>query len=64
MTCFVIVWLELKHSNRKQEWELLSKKASDWLTTEIGAEALVNLKALAMNEIKKLWQLNKYNILP
>ena len=54
MTCFVIVWLELKHSNRKQEWELLSKKASDWLTTEIGTEALINLKALAMNEIKKL----------
>ena len=54
MTCLVIVWLELKHSNRKQEWELLSKKASDWLTTEIGAEALVNLKALTMNEIKKL----------
>jgi hypothetical protein len=58
MTCFVIVWLELKHSNRKQEWELLSKKASDWLTTEIGAEALVN-QTTDLSQVYIQWQVKK-----
>ncbi|CAG2192529.1 unnamed protein product [Mytilus edulis] len=54
MTCLVLAWLEYKQSNRKDEWELLYKKAADWLISEIGAEPLATLKTLALEEMKQL----------